>query len=114
MNNYPKALWNQGRTVPITDQQKPPTFAPQGRPPAARTNQQTRNFKKPKAGGRVYCIEAGEEENEDPHAVVRGTFVVNTLPAKVLFDAGATHSFINLATTKQILVILMKWMCNYV
>ena len=32
---------------------------------------------------------------EDPHAVVAGTFLVNTLPTRVLFDAGATHSFIN-------------------
>jgi len=47
-------------------------------------------------------MEAGEEESEDPHAVL-GTFVVNTLPTtKVLFDAGATHSFINHATAKQI------------
>ena len=27
---------------------------------------------------------------------------MNTLPTKVLFNAGATHSFINLATAKQI------------
>jgi len=59
-----------------------------------------RNFKKPQAAGRVYCIEAGEEEGEDPHAAVSGMFVVNTLPTTVLFDAGATHSFINPATAK--------------
>ena len=28
-------------------------------------------------------------------------FVINTLSTKVLFDAGATHSFINLAIAKQ-------------
>jgi len=51
---------------------------------------------------RVYCLEAEEEESEDPHAVVSGTFVVNTLPTKVFFDAGARHSFINRTTAKQI------------
>jgi len=37
-----------------------------------------------------------------PHVVVSATFVVNTLPSKVFFYAGATHSFINPATAKQI------------
>jgi len=45
----------------------------------------------------VYYIEAREEETEDPHTVVSGTFLVNTLPTRVLFDAGASHSLINLA-----------------
>jgi len=42
-------------------------------------------------------LEAEEEEEEgrDPHIVVSGTFIVNSLPTTVLFDAGATHSFIN-------------------
>ena len=43
-----------------------------------------------------------EEEGEDPHAVVSGMFPVNTLPTKVLFYAGATHSFSNPATAKRI------------
>ena len=51
-------------------------------------------------------MEAGEEESEDPHAVVSGTSVVNTLPVKVLFDASATHSVINPATAKQIACVL--------
>jgi len=108
MSNCPKATWNRGRTLPTTDQQKPPTSAPPRRPPTTGTNPQNRNFKKPQAGGRLYCIKAGEEESKDPYAVVSGTFVVNTLPTKVLFDAGATHSFINPATTNKLLVILMK------
>ena len=102
VSNCPKAVWNQGRTLPVADQQKPPTSAPHGRPPATRTNRPTRNFKKLQAGGRVYCIAAGEEEDENPHAVALGTFIVNTLPTKVLFDAGATHSFINPKIAKRI------------
>jgi len=43
-----------------------------------------------------------EEGNEDPHAVVSSMFPVNTLPTRVLFDASATHSFINPTTAKQI------------
>ena len=33
--------------------------------------------------------------------MVLGKFVVNTVPVKVLFDAGATHSFINPNTAAQ-------------
>jgi len=47
-------------------------------------------------------MEAREEEGDDPHTVVSGTFTVNALPTTVLFDAGATHSFINPVTAKQI------------
>jgi len=50
---------------------------------------------KPQAGGRVYCLEAREEETEDPHAMVPGSLPVNHLSTRVLFDAGATYSFIN-------------------
>jgi len=32
---------------------------------------------------------------------VLGTFIVNTLPTTVLFDVGATHSFINPITANQ-------------
>jgi len=51
----------------------------------------------------VYCIEARKDENEDPHAVVLGTFLVNTLPTRISFDVGATHSFINPGTTKRLI-----------
>ena len=47
-------------------------------------------------------MEAEEEERDDPHTVVAGTFVVNTLPTTVLFDTGATYSFINPVTAKQL------------
>ena len=57
------------------------------------TVQRTRNNNKPQAGGRVFCL---EPEEEDPQAVVSGMLLVNTVPVTVLFDAGATHSFINL------------------
>ena len=46
--------------------------------------------------------EEEEEEGRDPHTVVSGKFIVNTLPTTVLFDAGATHSFVNLAIAKQL------------
>ena len=46
-------------------------------------------------GGRGYCLEADEKGDEDPYAVISGTLLVNTLPVIVLFDSGATHSFIN-------------------
>jgi len=84
------------------NQTRPPAFAPRGRPPAPRVGQRTRNDKKLQAGGRVYCLEAEEEESRDPHTVVSGTFTVNTLPTKVLFDASATHSSINPTIAKRL------------
>jgi len=104
ISTCPKVAWNQNKPTPV-NQLRPPAYAPRGRPPAPRAGQRTRNDKKQQAGGRVYCLEAEEEEEEegrDPHIVVSSTFSVNTLPTTVLFDAGATHSFISLAITKQL------------
>ena len=42
--------------------------------------------------GRVNHVTA-EEAQEDPD-VVLGMFLVNSAPATVLFDSGATHSFV--------------------
>jgi len=38
--------------------------------------------------------------------MVLGTFIVNTLPTLVLFDAGATHSFINPTTARRLACLL--------
>jgi len=50
----------------------------------------------------VYCLEAGEEEPEDPYTVVLGTLLVSHLFTRVLFDGGATHSFISPIATKKL------------
>jgi len=54
-----------------------------------------RNSNKLQAGRRVYCLEVEEGGDEDPQAVISGTLHVNVIPVTVLFDAGATHSFVN-------------------
>jgi len=72
------------------------------------TPQRARNNRKPQMGGRVYCLEAEEEKDENPHTVVSGTFVVNTIPVKVLLDTGATHSFINPNTAAQMTCVPEK------
>ena len=89
-------LGHRVRNCPKLTQSGPKRQPPadQPRPPAAKTKQQAGNAKKPQAGARVFRLEA-EEGSEDPHSMVSGRFSVNTLPTKVLFDAGATHSFIN-------------------
>jgi len=63
---------------------------------------QTGNTRKPQAGVRVYYLEAEDGGHSDPHAVVSGTFIVIALPSIVLFDAGATHSFINPTTATRL------------
>ena len=50
----------------------------------------------------MYCLEEGEEEPEDLHTVVSGTLLLNHLFTQVLFDAGATHCFINPVTAKRL------------
>jgi len=101
----PKLIGSQHRAIPSTEPPRPPLAppkpsfaAPWSRLLVFGTQQQARNSRKPQAGGQIYCLEAEEGGYEDPHVVVSGTFIVNFVPAKVLFDAGATHSFINLAT----------------
>jgi len=77
-----------------------PAQAPRGKPPIS--GPPNKDSRKPQVGGRVYCIEALVEGNKDPHDVVAGTFLVNALPTRILFDAGATHSFIDSATAKRL------------
>ena len=52
--------------------------------------------------GRVYAIVP--HDHGASGAVVEGTFFVNSYPAKILFDSGASHSFITFlhATTSLI------------
>jgi len=101
----PNLNQNEPRRQPPSDQPRSTAPAGRGRPPAARSNQQPGNVKKPQAGGWVFCLEV-EEGNEDPHAVVSGMFSVNTLPTRVLFDASATHSFIDPATAKLLACVI--------
>ena len=44
-------------------------------------------------GGRVFYLDG--EEIENPTAIVSGTLLINNPYAHVLFDSGATHSFVN-------------------
>ena len=97
----PKIPKSNLKKQPPVNQPRLPAPATRGRPPAARTNQPAWDARKPQSGGHVFCFEA-EEEDEDPQAVVSGMFPINTFPTKVLFNAGATHSFINPATAKHI------------
>jgi len=80
--DFPKINWGNTRKQPPTDQPRPSAPVNRRQLPAARTNQQARNSKKPQAGGRVFFLEA-EEGGEDPHTVVLGMFPVNALPTKV-------------------------------
>jgi len=116
----PKLLGSQQRVIPPTVPSRPPIVPPRppsmprrppfaafrGRPSMSTAPQRTRNNRKPQMGGRVYCLEAEEERDADLHAVASGTFVVNTVPVKVLFDARATHSFINPTTAAQMTCVL--------
>jgi len=119
-SEVPKLLGSQQRVIPPTVPQRPPVAPPRppsvpprppfaafrGRPPMSTAPQRARNNRKPQIGGPVYCLEAEDEGDEDPHAVVSGTFVVNTIPVKVLFNPGATHSFINPTIAAQMTCVL--------
>ena len=47
------------------------------------------------------------DKAEEAPDVVLGTFPVNSIPAKVLFDTGASHSFVSktFATTNNLIVV---------
>ena len=64
-----------------------------GLPPMNTTLGGNRGRKMPHAGGRVFCLEGDEAENLT--TTVLGTLLVKHLYAHVLFDSGATHSFVN-------------------
>ncbi|XP_073022245.1 uncharacterized protein [Primulina eburnea] len=53
-----------------------------------------------KPNARVFAIT--QEEADDANDVVAGTIFVNEMPAYVLFDSGATHSFISKRFTKKL------------
>ena len=48
----------------------------------------------------MFCLEG--DEVEDPTNTVSGTLLINHLYAHVLFDSGATHSFVNPAFAKEL------------
>ena len=54
-----------------------------GRGPKARTS---------RVQGHVYTVTSPTEPTEQP--VIQGTFLLSRLWARVLFDSGASHSFI--------------------
>ena len=84
--HYSKNCPNKKPDAPRPNAQNPGQGP--GMPPR---NQAPRNL--PNNGkGRVNHVTA-EEAQEDPD-VVLGTFLVNSAPATVLFDSGATHSFV--------------------
>ena len=59
-----------------------------------------RGGKRLRAGGRVFSLEG--EEAEDPTVTVSGTLLIKHLYAHVLFDSGATRSFVNPAFAKEL------------
>ena len=98
MNQAPRAQQPQFR-APNPPQQNP-WRAPVGQPP--KRPQQSHGRPKPVPGakqpeqlvqGRVYAI--GQKENSAEPGMVEGTFLVFNSWAKILFDSGASHSFIS-------------------
>ncbi|XP_057249386.1 uncharacterized protein LOC130590832 [Beta vulgaris subsp. vulgaris] len=54
----------------------------------------------PPQAGRVFMMQRDEAEADD--TVITGTFPVNSVPAYVLFDSGASHSFISSAFSRSL------------
>src|SRR4051812_602323 len=61
-----------------------------------RGNNGTPNYKNGSAShGRVHAYSIDAEEAREQPATVMGTLLVNSIPATVLFDSGASHSFMS-------------------
>ena len=59
-------------------------------------NNQTRNYNTgPAAYGRGQAYHCDIEEVQDQPDTVMGTLLVNSVPASILFDLGASHSFVS-------------------
>jgi len=71
-----------------------------GRPPTNTTSGGNRGGKRPQAGGWVFSLEGGKAKN--PTTTVSGTLLIKHLYAHVLFDSGATHSFVNPSFAKKL------------
>ena len=63
-------------------------------PATGRGNNQPRN-NNAKSYGRAHANHVDLNEAQDQPATVMGTLLVNSVPASVLFDTGASHSFIS-------------------
>ena len=60
------------------------------------TNSQPRNFNaRPPAIGRGHVNHVKIEEAQEDTNIVMGTLPVNSVAASVLFDSGASHSFVS-------------------
>ena len=62
-------------------------------PSTDRNNQPNNNNARPYGRGQANHVDLNEAQ--DQHATVMGTLLVNSVPAAVLFDTGASHSFIS-------------------
>ena len=91
----PKKAWNRQSGVQGSGTGANPILS-RGRPPVNATSRASRGGKRPQAGGRVFSLE-GEEA-----ATVSGTLLINHFYAHVLFDSGATHSFVNPVFAKKL------------
>ena len=63
-------------------------------PATGRGNNQARN-NNAKSYGRVHANHLDLNEAQDHPATVMGTLLVNSVPSSVLFDTGASHSFMS-------------------
>jgi len=81
-----------------------------GRPLINTTSGGNRGGKRAQAGGRVFYLEGDEVENLT--TTVSGTLLIKHLYAHILFDSGATHSFVNPSFAKK-RASKPSEMCNY-
>jgi len=71
-----------------------------GRPPMNAASGGNRRGKRPQAGGRVFNLEGEEAENLT--TTVSGTLLFNHHYVHILFDSGATYSFVNVVFAKKL------------
>jgi len=70
------------------------------RPPMNTTSGGNRGGKRPQIGGQVFCPEG--EEAEKLTTTISDTVLIQHLYTHVLFDSGATHSFVNPVFAKKL------------
>src|SRR4051812_1845735 len=86
------------RNCPSVQKQVSESHGSVQQPPRASAPTKTQGVSR--AAGRAYQI-TPEEARDDPK-VVSGTFLVNSQPAHILFDSGASDSFVSLSFARNL------------
>ncbi|XP_050895293.1 uncharacterized protein LOC127101909 [Lathyrus oleraceus] len=94
----PRSQAFKGKQVQHARSNQPPQCQREGR--MSRECPQNKNQMQGRGTGRVYTLDARKAKSNN--ALIAGTCLINNHPCFILFDCGATHSFISIRCMKRL------------